>query len=181
MPARPKVRNIVVVGASTGGLDAVSTVLRTLPSKLPASIFIVLHTSPQGPGLLSGILERISALPIETPRDRQVILQGRVYLAPPDYHLLLAPGQMRLNHGPREHRFRPAIDPLFRSAALYYGPRVIGVVLTGNLADGSYGLRTIKRAGGLAIVQDPAEAVAPSMPSAALAHTQADYVLPVGR
>ena len=171
-------RDIIVIGASAGGLDAVSRILRGLPERLPASIFIVIHTSPEGPGLLSGILNGLSTLPVTMAQSRERIVRGQIYVAPPDFHMVLARGHVYINKGPREHRFRPAIDPLFRSAAQYYGPRVIGIILSGYLGDGAHGLLAIKRRGGVAIVQDPKEAMIPVMPRNALDRVNVDYVLP---
>src|SRR3954470_5342375 len=125
--------HIVVIGASAGGLDAVRAIVKRLPESLPAAIFIVIHTSPEGPALLADILHNISPLPVTTASDGDRIQRGHIYVAPPDYHLLIEHGHVRLNHGPREHRFRPAIDPLFRSAAAQYGTAVIGIVLSGYL------------------------------------------------
>lgn len=170
---------VVVVGASAGGIDALRTLLSALPSDFPAPICIVFHISPQSPGSLDSMLDRASALPVEMARSGGHLQPGRVYVAPPDHHLLLEPGLMRLTRGPLENRFRPAIDPLFRSAAQVYGPGAIGVVLTGNLDDGTDGIWTIKQLGGLAVVQDPDDAEAPSMPLSALNGTAVDYVLPI--
>ena len=170
--------DIIVIGASAGGLTAVRTVVSDLPKNLRAAIFVVVHTSPEGPGLLAEILDRAGDLPAVTARSGMSFEHGRIYVAPPDSHLLVERGYMRLSRGPREHRFRPAIDPLFRTAAGLFGSRVIGVVLSGNLADGSHGLMLIKESGGTAIVQDPSEAVVPSMPENALQRVKADHVLP---
>ena len=172
--------DIIVIGASAGGLDAVRVVVNAFPKDLPAAVFIVIHTSPEGPGLLAGILDRTGNLPAVTARSGMAFENGKIYVAPPDSHLLLEDGYVRLSSGPREHRFRPAIDPLFRTAARRFGRRVIGVVLSGNLADGSHGLLTIKESGGIAIVQRPDEAVAPSMPEMALQRVDVDHVLPAG-
>lgn len=167
-----------MIGASAGGIDAVSSVIRSLPEDFPAAIFIVIHTSPEGPGLLSNILDRIGPLPATTVQANERIVSGHIYVAPPDFHIVLGDGRVRLSHGPREHRFRPAVDPLFRSAAAAYGPRVIGVVLSGHMADGTHGLLAIKNCGGVAIVQDPEQAPASSMPLSALRAVKVDYVLP---
>lgn len=170
--------DIIVIGASAGGLAAVSTVVKSLPKNLPASVFVVIHTSPEGPGLLADILDRSGELPAVTVRGGMPFERGHIYVAPPDAHLLVEDGYVRLSRGPREHRFRPAIDPLFRTAAGQFGKRVIGVVLSGNLADGSHGLMLIKQRGGTAIVQDPTEALASGMPESALQRVDADHVLP---
>ena len=139
----------------------------------------MLHLLPHGQSRLPSILERSGWLPAEHPRDGSKIKPGRVYVAPPDFHLMVAKGVVRLNHGPKEHYNRPAIDPLFRSAAQVYGRRVIGVLLSGTFRDGVAGLKEIKRHGGLVIVQDPAEAMFSGMPRNALAEMEIDYCLPV--
>jgi two-component system chemotaxis response regulator CheB len=172
-------RDIVVIGASAGGIDALKTIASGLPSDFPASIFVVLHTSPDSPGVLAAILDRAGVLPATNAQNHEKIRSGRIYVAPPDRHLILEPGKMVLARGPRENRFRPAVDPLFRSAAQTYGPRVIGVILTGGLDDGTSGLWTVKQLGGTTIVQDPNDALAPSMPESALRNVRVDYTLPV--
>jgi two-component system, chemotaxis family, protein-glutamate methylesterase/glutaminase len=169
----------VVIGASAGGIDALRSLLAELSSSFPAPICIVLHTSSEAPGLLAQILGRMARVSVSMAVDGCRLQPGRVYVAPPDRHLLVEPGLLRVTKGPREHNFRPAIDPLFRSAAQVYGPGAIGVVLTGNLDDGSAGLWTIKKLGGTAVVQDPADALFPSMPRHALDSVSADYVVPL--
>lgn len=171
-------KDIVVIGASAGGLTALQTILPSLPWDLPAAIFIVLHTTEESPGLLPEILNRRSNLPVLYAVHNAPILPSRVYVAPGGpRHMLLDRGKVRLEPGPRENRNRPSIDALFRSASLAYGQRVTGVVLSGNLDDGSAGLADIKRRGGIAIVQDPEEADAPSMPTSAMEATEIDFVL----
>jgi two-component system chemotaxis response regulator CheB len=170
-------RDIVVLGASAGGVEALSTVLRPLPEDLPAALFVVLHTSAESPGVLAQILDRDAKIPVHEASDGEPIRHGRVYVARPDRHLMLEERRVRVVRGPKQNRHRPALDPLFRSAALAFGPRVIGVVLTGNLDDGTAGLRAIKDRGGLAIVQDPREARFPGMPQSALNHVEVDRVL----
>jgi two-component system chemotaxis response regulator CheB len=172
-------KNVVVVGTSSGGVEALRTLVGGLPPDFPASVFVVMHTAPESPGVLADILDRSGALPAAHARNRERIRPGRVYVAPPDYHLLIEPGIVRVTHGPKENRFRPAIDPLFRSAAQVCGPRAIGVIMTGGLDDGTSGLWTIKRLGGTAIVQDPEEAFMPSMPQSAMDRVDVDYCLPV--
>jgi len=175
-------RDIVVLGASAGGIEAITTILADLSVDLPAAIFIVVHIAPQSPGYLAGIFDRASPLPVQNAHQGQTFSAGRAYVAPPDRHLLLgAGGRILLSRGPRENRTRPAIDPLFRSAAVAFGPRVIGVVLSGGLDDGCAGLRGIKMCGGTTIVQDPADAVADSMPRNALRSTDVDYCQSAGR
>jgi len=172
-------KQLVVIGASAGGIETLRELVKLLPADFPTAIAVVLHTSPQSPGVLAEILERSGSLPVETARDMQRLQPGTIYVAPPDFHLLVEPGRLRLTKGPRENRFRPAIDPLFRSAAQVFGPAVIGVILTGNLDDGTAGLSTIKQLGGTAIVQDPQDAMFPSMPLSATRHVQVDHVVPL--
>ena len=158
-------RDIIVIGASIGGLDALCKLLRELPRDLPASIFVVMHVGEAS--ALGRILNRCGAMPVVEAREGEKIERGRAYVAPSDRHLLLNNGQISLSRGPRENRHRPAIDPLFRSAARAYRERVIGVILTGGLDDGSAGLFAIKNRGGIAMVQDPREALDSSMPRSA--------------
>lgn len=172
-------KDIIVVGASAGGIEALRTIAGGLPKDLPASVFVIVHTSPESPGILADILARAGALPASSAVDGERIQPGRIYVAPPDRHLIIEPNRVRLTRGPKENRFRPAVDPLFRSAAQVYGPRVVGVILTGNLDDGTAGLWAVKRLGGTAIVQDPREALAPSMPRSALRQVRVDHCLPV--
>jgi two-component system chemotaxis response regulator CheB len=169
--------DIIVIGASVGGVEALSTIVGGLSADLPASVFVVLHISPRGPSMLPGILQNAGRLPVAHGDDGEPIVPGRIYVARPDYHLMVESGRVRVTRGPKENSSRPALDPLFRSAARAYGPRVVGVVLTGNLDDGAAGLWAIKVRGGTAIVQEPEEARAPSMPLSALRHTQVDYCL----
>jgi two-component system chemotaxis response regulator CheB len=150
-----------------------------LPETIPAAVFAVVHTSPDGPGLLAAVLNRATPLQVVSPDDGMQIRDGHVCVAPPDYHLIIDGRRVRLTHGPREHRFRPAIDPLFRTAAQHFGARSVGIVLSGHMADGTHGLSLIKQAGGVTIVQDPDEAEVPSMPLNAMRQIGVDYVLPV--
>lgn len=173
--------DIIVIGASAGGLEAFRTLISDLPSDLPAAVFIVWHISPDYPSLLPQILERVSALPIAHALHNELIKSGRIYIAPPDRHLLVEPQTVRLSRGPRENRFRPAIDVLFRSAARFYGERVLGVVLSGGLDDGAAGLYAIKQRGGIAVVQDPSDALHDSMPKAALRAVSVDYCVPIAQ
>jgi two-component system chemotaxis response regulator CheB len=170
--------DIVVIGASAGGVEAISTLVSELPRDLRAAVLVVLHLS-KGRSMLPDILTRAGRLPAVQPDDGDPLEYGHIYVARPDHHLVIEPGRMRVVHGPTENGCRPAVDPLFRSAARAYGPRVIGVVLTGGLDDGTAGLAAVKEAGGIAIVQDPDEAFAPSMPRSAKAFVQVDHVLPV--
>ena len=170
-------RDVVVIGASMGGLKALEQLLGSLPADLPAAVFLVLHTSDQGPSILARILNSVSALPVSTAAEEQRFTPGQVYAPPPDHHLLLGHDHLHVRRGPRENGARPAIDPLFRSAAAYCTTRVIGVVLTGLLDDGTAGLCAIKRCGGVAIVQDPRDAAYPDMPRRAIRYVAVDHVL----
>ena len=169
--------DIIVIGTSAGGLDALKRLTGGLPPDLPAAVFVVQHLSPHMPSILPQALSRAGPLPAQHPTDQQAFEYGQIYVAPPGAHLLLERDRIRLTAGPRENRHRPAIDPLFRSAAVAFGPRVIGVVLTGALSDGTAGLCAIKQRGGIAIVQDPREAFNPSMPENALASVGVDACL----
>jgi len=171
--------DIIVVGASAGGVEALTRLVKSLPNDMPASFFVVLHIAPQSPAMLPSILRRAGKLPVEETRDEQAIELGHVYVASPDYHLLVESGRVRVIRGPKENRHRPAVDPLFRSAAWAYGPRVVGVVLTGTLDDGTAGLWAIKSCGGVAVVQDPMDAAYPGMPTSALQNVDVDYSVPL--
>lgn len=170
-------RNIIVIGASAGGVETLSRLLASLPADLQAALFVVVHTSPTGRGLLPQVLRRDSRLPVEHAEDGERIRLGRVYVARPDHHLVIEHGRTRVTKGPRENYTRPAIDPLFRSAALAYGPRVIGVVLTGMLYDGSSGLHAVHLGGGICIVQDPEDALHADMPRNALRRVNSDHIV----
>jgi two-component system, chemotaxis family, protein-glutamate methylesterase/glutaminase len=169
--------DIIVVGASTGGVEALAEIVHRLPKDLPAAIFVVLHLPAERPSRLPEILSRYCRLPVAQAQDGEPIRCGRVYVAPPDRHLLVDREVVRVARGPKENRSRPAVDPLFRTAASSYGSRVVGVVLTGAMDDGTAGLRAIKRRGGIAVVQDPREALIPSMPESALRYIQVDHTL----
>lgn len=171
-------KDIIVIGTSSGGIEALKELVAQLPADLRASVFIVLHVAPYSLGILPEILERAGRLPASNARDWETIREGHIYIAPPDHHLLVeASGYMRATRGPRENRFRPAIDPLFRSAAHAFGPRVIGVILTGWLDDGTAGMWAVKQRGGICIVQNPEEAFAPSMPMSAIRHVEVDHIV----
>lgn len=170
-------RDVVVIGASAGGVETLRELAAALPPSLPASIFVVVHFPPGTPSALPRILTRHGPLPAEHPRDGAPFEQGRIYVAPPDLHLLVKRGATRLVRGPRENASRPAVDPLFRTAARAYGPRVLALVLSGNLDDGTAGLAYVKRWGGLAAAQDPDDALFGGMPRSAIAHVDVDRVL----
>jgi two-component system chemotaxis response regulator CheB len=170
-------RDIVAIGASAGGVDALKKLVSALPPDYRGALFIVLHISPDARSELPGILTRAGALPAVSAIDQMPIEHGRIHVAPPDFHMLAEGGLLRVVQGPRENRHRPAIDPLFRSVAWAYGPRAIGVVLTGNLDDGTAGLWAIKSCGGTTIVQEPNEADHPEMPMNALMHNRVDHRL----
>ena len=172
-------RNVVVVGASAGGVEALIGLVSAFPASLPAAVFVVLHVPPAGSSVLPRVLGRYTPMPVAYAVHGEPVVPGRILVAPPDYQLLLDSHRVRLSKGPRENRQRPAVDPLFRSAALAFGPRVIGVVLSGALDDGTGGLLAIKVHGGLAIVQDPNEALFAGMPANALATGVVDHTLPV--
>ncbi len=174
--ARPE---IIVMGASAGGVEALQTVLSGLPSDFPAAVLVVVHTSPEEKSHLADVFNRNGNIRAVNALNGSVIVLRHVYVAQPNHHLTVANKRMWLTVGPKVNRHRPAIDPLFESAAKAYGDRVIGVVLTGYLDDGSAGLVAIKKHGGIAIVQDPKEAFAPNMPRNALRTAKPDYCLRV--
>ena len=170
--------NVVVVGASVGGVEALGRLVETLPEGFAAPVLMIQHVGSY-PSILPGLLQTRSRLPVAHGVDGERIADGHVYVAPPDQHMTLDGRTLRLTRGPKEHHSRPAIDPLFVSAALAFGPGAIGVVLTGKLDDGTAGLQAIKQRGGVAIVQDPREAEAPSMPLSALQHVEVDRCVPL--
>ncbi|WP_244818683.1 chemotaxis protein CheB [Caballeronia sp. Lep1P3] len=169
---------VVVVAASLGGLQALQAIVSTLPADFPASMFIVMHIGTW-PSQLPKLLAAESCLPVVHGSHGAVITAGTVYIAPPDRHMLLAEGSIVLSSAPKENFTRPAADPLFRSAAVNYGNRAIGVVLTGKLDDGAAGLKAIHACGGYTIIQDPSTCVAPDMPKAALKAVPPDVVAPI--
>ncbi len=173
-------KDIIVIGASSGGIEALQALVSALPANFDGAIFVVIHIGPYGLNTLSRMLEKAGKLPATTAKDWEEFRRGHIYVAPADHHLILeSNGYTRLTRGPRENRTRPAVDPLFRSAAAAFGPRVVGVVMSGFLDDGTAGLWAIKERGGIAIVQDPQEAQAPGMPQSALANVAVDHCLPV--
>ena len=169
--------DIVVIGASSGGIEAVSALVSSLPAELPAALFVCIHIQAGAESVLPRILSRVGPLPAVHAETGMPIERGRIYVAPPDHHLVVEPGVISLSRGPRENRARPSIDVMFRSAAIAYGPRTIGVVMSGYLDDGAAGLLTIKRCSGLAVVQDPGDARQASMPRAALDVVTADAII----
>jgi two-component system chemotaxis response regulator CheB len=172
-------RDIIAIGGSLGAVDAVKQLCRDLPADLAASIFIVIHVGANGNNLLAGIFDADSAISIRTAVDGEVLRPGHAYVAPADHHLLVIGNVVRLGRGPRENMARPAIDPLFRSVAISFGSRAIAVVLTGMLNDGAAGLADVKRCGGITVVQNPADALAPDMPMGALRGSDVDYRAPL--
>ncbi|HWI57045.1 MAG TPA: chemotaxis protein CheB [Bacillota bacterium] len=172
--------DVIVLGASYGGVQALPQLIGGLPAELPAAVLVVLHTAPNGPGLLPELIRKVSALPVRHGMDGEKILRKRVYVAPPDHHLMVDADRIRLVRGPKENRHRPAVDALFRTAAQSLGPRVIGVVLTGYLDDGTAGLNSVKIHGGITVVQDPKDAAAGGMPQSALRNVEVDHCVPLG-
>lgn len=172
---------IIVIGASAGGVEAVSRIVRDLAPGFPGAVFVTLHFPVSSTSVFPQILARAGHLPASHPEDGEAIAAGRIYVAPPDRHLLIHRDAMQVVQGPKQKGNRPAVDPMFRSAAVFHGPRVAGVVLTGNLDDGSAGLLSIKQHGGVCIVQDPTDALFPSMPKSAIALVAPHFVLPVQR
>lgn len=172
-------RDLIVIGASAGGVQALSTLVAALPPRLPAAVFIVLHIPAEPPSVLPNILARDSLMPVNHAKNGERIERGRIYVAPSNQHLLIENSHVKLVHGPKENLHRPSIDTLFRSAARWAGPRVIGVVLTGARDDGTVGMRAIKQRGGITIVQDPIEATFPSMPTSVMQDITVDYSVPL--
>jgi two-component system chemotaxis response regulator CheB len=172
-------QRIIVIGASAGGFEAIKTIVKNLPDNFQTPIFIVWHISPDIRGILPQVLNKENKIPAAHAYNAEPIKPNRIYIAPPDHHLLVEKDKLLVTHGPKENRFRPAVDPLFRSAAYAYGNRVIGVVLSGALDDGTAGLWAIKHYGGTAIVQDPMNAEVASMPENALRQVNVDYCLGV--
>ena len=178
MRKRASGHDIVVIGASAGGVEALTRVVGRLPADFPAAVFVVLHIPPDAPSALATILDRAGPLPAGRAEHHEPIEPGRIYVAPPNRHLVVHRGQVVLEAGPRENSARPSVDVLFRSAARAYARRAVGVVLSGTLHDGALGLAAIKMHGGVTIVQDPSEALFAGMPESALRTTEVDYCLP---
>jgi two-component system, chemotaxis family, protein-glutamate methylesterase/glutaminase len=173
-------RDIIVIGTSAGGLEALDALVGQLPTNLPAAIFVVQHMAPENTGeALLHRLRKYRAFKCAIAIDGQEFRQGQVYIARPDYHLLVKRMHILVTKGARENRYRPGIDPLFRSAAAAYGPRVIGVVLTGLLDDGTAGLKAVKQCGGVTVIQDPKDAAYGEMPQSALNNAEVDHCVPI--
>ncbi len=172
-------RDIVVIGASAGGVKALLEFAKSLPPDFPAPIFVVQHVAPHTESILPELFTMLTPLQGKHPKNKEKIRPGFIYVAPPDHHMLLEEDQILITRGPKENRFRPSVDALFRSAAYVYGPRVIGVVLSGYLDDGTSGLWTVQRLGGKVIIQDPKTASFPDMPANALEFVEADHVVPI--
>lgn len=170
-------RDIIVVGASAGGITALTELLNSIPVGFKASIFVVIHLPASSPSALPAILSRAGVLKAIHPVDGQVMKPGMIYVSPPDHHILLEGNRVLVKKGPKENNFRPSIDALFRSAAYVYGPRVIGIVLSGLLNDGTSGLWSVKRLGGITIIQEPSDADFPSMPLNVLDYVKVDYTV----
>ena len=170
--------DIIAIGASSGGIEALGEVVAGLPEDLPAAVFVVVHIPPRSISVLPDILNRAGQLTAAHAKDNEKIKPGRIYIARPDFHMLISDGAIRLVRGPKENNTRPAIDPTFRTVARAYGPRAVGVVLSGALDDGAAGLLAIKRRGGIAVVQDPQDALFPDMPQNAIAAVKVDHIAP---
>jgi two-component system chemotaxis response regulator CheB len=177
---RSACRELVVIGASAGGVTTLRQVVSDLPAHLAAAVCIVLHIQPDRTSALATILQRATSLRCSAAVNGEPLRPGRILVAPPDRHLLVGPGHAYLTLGPRRSAHRPSVDELFRSAARSHGRRVIGVVLTGTRDDGTAGLAAIKAAGGATIVQDPTEALYSGMPTSAIAEVVVDAVVPSG-
>jgi two-component system chemotaxis response regulator CheB len=171
--------HVIVIGSSAGGVTALQQLVAGLPASFRVPIFIVQHVAADNVSYLPDILTRCGLLPASHPKDGQAIAAGNIYLAPPGHHMLIEGGHILIKRGPKENGFRPSVDALFRSAAYSYGSGVTGVVLTGRLDDGTYGMWSVQRMGGTTIVQDPLEAMYPSMPSSVLQYVEVDYIKPL--
>ncbi|MFI9812847.1 chemotaxis protein CheB [Saccharothrix variisporea] len=174
-------RDLIVVGASAGGVEALRAFVGGLPDDLPAAVAVVLHMPAGGTSALAAILDRSGPLPAVSARHGMPLRKGRVHVAPPDHHLIVTGGEVHLSHGPTENGHRPSVDALFRSAAVARGPAVVGVVLSGTLDDGAAGMVAITSRGGLAVVQDPEEALYSGMPNAVLRTVEVEHVLPAAK
>jgi two-component system, chemotaxis family, protein-glutamate methylesterase/glutaminase len=175
------VRKIIVIGASAGGVEALIELVKSLPEEFDTPIFVVQHTSPYSKSNLPNVLSRHTNLKVDHPKDGEKVKGGHIYLAPPDHHLLLDEDHIMVKKGPKENRFRPSIDALFRSAAYLYRENVIGIILSGLLNDGTSGLWSIKRFGGTSIIQDPQDALFSDMPENTLEFVDVDHIVPVSK
>lgn len=169
-------REVVAIGASAGGVEALRALVSQLPLELPASLLVVMHVLPTGTSMLPAILDRAGKLPATAAQHGEQLERGHIYIAPPDHHLLAVEGRAQLSHGPRENGHRPAIDPLFRSVARAYGERAVGMVLSGTLDDGAAGLRMLRARGAATVAQDPADALYGGMPQSAINNGGATHV-----
>lgn len=176
----PNYEKLVVIGASAGGIDVLKQIFSSLPADFPAPLLVVQHLAPYHKSELHSILNRRSALEVVQAKDAEVMEAGKAYVAPPDHHLLVEKGQLLVTKGPKENRFRPSIDALFRSAAYHHGEKVIGVILSGALNDGTSGMWNIHRTGGTTVIQDPAEADFDSMPASVKQYVEVDYQVKTG-
>ena len=176
-PQHPPHRDVIVIGGSAGSLDTIREIAQAIPADYSGTVFVVAHVG-QSRSILPDLLRRVGSFTASHPREKEPIRKGHIYIAPPDRHMLIEDGQVCLSRGPREHFTRPAIDPLFRSAAKTCGSRVIGVVLSGGGSDGAVGLAAIQDAGGVAIVEDPSDAAFPDMPQTAASLREPHYLAP---
>src|SRR5262245_46053721 len=170
-------RDILALGTSAGGIDALRFLAREFKKDLQASVLVLIHLSSQFRSVLDAILTQAGPLTATFAKDGEALRHGHIYIGPPERHLIVDGDRLRLGKGPRENHARPAIDPMFRSAALCCGPRTVGVVLTGTLYDGASGLQAIKQCGGITVVQDPSDAAYPEMPATALNRSTPDHVV----
>ena len=168
-----------MIGASAGSISLLRRLFAELPADYPAAVFVVVHVAPESPPILDSLIGRVSNMPTVLARSGAPIRRGTITIAPPDLHLMLEPDGVVVARGPRENRYRPSIDVLLRSAAVAFGPRVTGVILSGMLDDGAAGLWAIKRRNGVAVVQDPNDAEFPDLPTNAIAATNVDHIVPV--
>ena len=178
-PWAPETRDVVVVGGSAGGVTAVKRLVAGLPEDFGAALFVTIHRGSGLPSVLADILSAAGPLPAVMAKEGEPFARGRIYVAPPDHHLIVGCDHVHVRRGPRENRTRPAIDPMFRSAAVSCSTRVIGVLLSGLLNDGTSGLIAIRRCGGLAVAQDPRDALFGDMPRGAIEQGAVDEVAPL--